>query len=75
MKITAATTLVLRVLAHDARHGFDIIDKTSLPSGTVYPILRRLDREGYASAHWDAVTTMSVYLRLKGIAPPSSEAQ
>lgn len=49
MKITPATTLVLQALAHDAGHGFDIIDKTSLPSGTVYPILRRLERERYAS--------------------------
>ena len=57
MKITPATTLVLQALAHDARHGFDIIDKTSLPSGTVYPILRRLERAGFASAHWEAVTT------------------
>ena len=27
------------------RHGFDIIDATELPSGTVYPILRRLERD------------------------------
>jgi PadR family transcriptional regulator, regulatory protein PadR len=57
VKITPATTLVLQALAHDARHGFDIIDKTTLPSGTVYPILRRLEREGCASAHWEEVAT------------------
>ena len=53
MKLTHPTTLVLDALARGARHGFDIIDRTELPSGTVYPILRRLERAGFASAHWE----------------------
>lgn len=53
MKLTEATTLVLHALARGTRHGFDIIDETTLPSGTVYPILRRLEREGFASGHWE----------------------
>ena len=53
MKLTYATTLVLHALANGVRHGFDIIDATELPSGTVYPILRRLEREALVSAHWE----------------------
>lgn len=53
MKLTDATTRVLQALARGTRHGFDIIDETDLPSGTVYPILRRLEREGCASGHWE----------------------
>jgi PadR family transcriptional regulator, regulatory protein PadR len=41
---------VRHALAHGVRHGFDIIDGTGLPSGTVYPILRRLEREAVVSA-------------------------
>ncbi len=46
MRLTYPTTLVLQALLHGHHHGFDIMDATGLPSGTVYPILRRLDAEG-----------------------------
>ena len=51
--MTYPTTLVLQALANGFHHGFDIIDATGLPSGTVYPILRRLERETLASARWE----------------------
>lgn len=53
MNFTYPTTLVLHALANGVRHGFDILDATELPSGTVYPILRRLEREGLVSADWE----------------------
>jgi DNA-binding PadR family transcriptional regulator len=53
VKLTYPTTLVLHALANGLRHGFDILDATALPSGTVYPILRRLEREALVSAHWE----------------------
>jgi PadR family transcriptional regulator PadR len=53
VKLTYSTTLVLHALAHGVRHGFDILDATELPSGTVYPILRRLERGALVSAHWE----------------------
>ena len=53
MKLTYATTLVLHALANGFRHGFDILDATELPSGTVYPILRRLESEALVSAQWE----------------------
>ena len=55
MKLTYPTTLVLHALAQGFRHGFDILDVTGLPSGTVYPILRRLEEEGLVSADWEDV--------------------
>ena len=45
MRLTYPTTLVLQALLQGHHHGFDIMDATSLPSGTVYPILRRLEAE------------------------------
>ena len=53
MNFTYPTTLVLHALANGIRHGFDIIDATELPSGTVYPILRRLERDGLVTADWE----------------------
>ena len=53
MNLTYPTTLVLHALATGVRHGFDMLDATGLPSGTVYPILRRLEREALVSAHWE----------------------
>lgn len=53
MNLTYPTTLVLHALANGVRHGFDMLDATGLPSGTVYPILRRLEREALVSAHWE----------------------
>ncbi len=55
MNLTYPTTLVLHALANGLRHGFDVIDATGLASGTVYPILRRLEREGLVSATWEDV--------------------
>jgi DNA-binding PadR family transcriptional regulator len=53
VNFTHPTTLVLYVLATGVRHGFDVIDATGLASGTVYPILRRLERETLVSASWE----------------------
>jgi PadR family transcriptional regulator, regulatory protein PadR len=53
MNLTFPTTRVLHALATGARHGFDVIDATGLASGTVYPILRRLERERLVSAQWE----------------------
>ena len=54
MRITYSTTLVLEALARGYHYGFDMMDATNLPSGTVYPILRRLEREGMVTSEWEA---------------------
>ena len=53
IRMTQATTLVLRALAMGHRHGFDIMDVTGLASGTVYPVLRRLERERAVASTWE----------------------
>lgn len=52
-RLTRPTALVLRALARGVRHGFDILDDTGLESGTVYPILRRLEDAGCVRSHWE----------------------
>lgn len=53
LNLTYPTALVLQAVASGSHHGFDIMDATGLPSGTVYPILRRLDREGLLESAWE----------------------
>jgi PadR family transcriptional regulator PadR len=53
--LTSATALVLDALGRGYEHGFDILDATGLASGTVYPILRRLDRAGLARSKWEPI--------------------
>lgn len=48
-----ATIAVLQALADGHRYGFDIIDHTGLPSGTVYPALATLTRKGLVRSRWE----------------------
>ena len=45
-----------RAAGHRRRYeyGFDVIDRTGLPSGTVYPALSRLERDGLVRSAWEA---------------------
>jgi DNA-binding PadR family transcriptional regulator len=45
---------VLRGIAAGQRYGFEIIDRTGLPSGTVYPALSSLERRGLIVGQWEA---------------------
>jgi DNA-binding PadR family transcriptional regulator len=48
-----AALRVLNAIASGAEYGFDIIDATGLPSGTVYPALSRHERDGYVRSSWE----------------------
>ena len=55
IRLTHPTALVLCAVARGHRYGFDVIDATGLQSGTVYPILRRLEDAGMLRARWEPV--------------------
>jgi DNA-binding PadR family transcriptional regulator len=40
-------------VANGYQYGFDIMDITGLPSGTVYPALRRLEEAGLVESRWE----------------------
>ena len=54
IRLTHATAMILQALASGSRHGFQIMEVTGLPSGTVYPVLRRLEREDAVVSEWEA---------------------
>ncbi|HEY7700330.1 MAG TPA: PadR family transcriptional regulator [Vicinamibacteria bacterium] len=45
---------ILESVARGVGHGFDIMDETGLPSGTVYPALSRLERDGLVRSRWES---------------------
>jgi len=51
--LSLAAVRVLHAVASGTEYGFDIIDSTGLPSGTVYPALGRLERDGYVRSRWE----------------------
>jgi PadR family transcriptional regulator PadR len=53
MRITLVTALVLQAALRGHRYGFEIVDVTGYPTGTVYPALRRLERAGYVRSAWE----------------------
>jgi PadR family transcriptional regulator, regulatory protein PadR len=53
INLTYPVALVLAALAAGHRYGFDIMEVTGLPSGTVYPLLRRLESGAYVVAQWE----------------------
>ena len=48
-----ATVQVLQAIASGYVYGFDIMDATGLPSGTVYPILSKLEDCGFLKSRWE----------------------
>ena len=51
--LTFSAAHVLQAVANGYLYGFEIIDITGLPSGTVYPALRRLEDNDYLGSKWE----------------------
>jgi DNA-binding PadR family transcriptional regulator len=51
--LSNSAVAILQAIAGGVRHGFDIIDATGLPSGTVYPALGKLEDAGLVSSRWE----------------------
>ena len=54
--MTLQTQLVLRVLLENPtrdRYGLELSELLGLPSGTIYPILARLEQVGWVESNWE----------------------
>jgi DNA-binding PadR family transcriptional regulator len=56
LRLSHTSALILQTISHGYRYGFDIMDVTGLPSGTVYPALRRLERDQLIQSKWESET-------------------
>ncbi|MGW3852598.1 PadR family transcriptional regulator [Streptomyces fagopyri] len=55
-RMTLQTQLVLRALLEDPagqRYGLELCELAGLPSGTIYPILARLEQAGWLDSTWE----------------------
>lgn len=53
LKLTHTSALILQTINAGYRYGFDIMETTGLPSGSVYPALRRLEQLGFIQSKWE----------------------
>lgn len=56
MKLTGPLERVLRAFVADPakpRYGYDLMKASGLPSGTLYPMLGRLQEQGLVSSAWE----------------------
>lgn len=56
--MTLQTQLVLRALLEDPTHeryGLELSTASGLPSGTIHPILARLEKLGWLESHWEDI--------------------
>ena len=51
--LSYSVAVILQALDSGYQYGFDIMDITGLPSGTVYPALRRLEDGGLVRSKWE----------------------
>ena len=74
-RMTLQTQRVLAVLLEDPlgqHYGLDISRRVGLPTGSIYPILARLERADWVSSRWEQVDPNAVgrrprrYYRLTG---------
>ncbi|RKN15793.1 PadR family transcriptional regulator [Micromonospora musae] len=58
MRLTLPVVKVLSALLAEPdaeRYGLDLMKLTGLPSGTVYPVLHRLQRAHWVEADWETI--------------------
>lgn len=75
VRVTVPTARVLRALLDDpseAHYGLDVMHRAGLASGSLYPILRRLEAAGWLESSWEQVDAAEAgrprrrYYRLTG---------
>jgi PadR family transcriptional regulator PadR len=52
-KLSHTAAMILQAIDAGFVYGFSIMEMTGLPSGTVYPAMRRLERDTLISSRWE----------------------
>lgn len=52
-KLSHTAAMILQAIDAGTVYGFSLMEMTGLPSGTVYPALRRLERDGLIRSQWE----------------------
>ena len=52
-RLSHSAALILKALSLGYCFGLEVMEVTGLPSGTVYPALRRLERDQFVDSRWE----------------------
>lgn len=52
-KLSHTSALILQAIHAGHGYGFSVMEMTGLPSGTVYPAMRRLERDDLIRSQWE----------------------
>ena len=52
-KLSHTAAMILQAISAGYVYGFSIMEVTGLPSGTVYPAMRRLERDDLIRSQWE----------------------
>lgn len=52
-RLTHITALILQAIDSGFIYGFSIMEMTGLPSGTVYPAMRRMEKDQLIRSRWE----------------------
>ena len=52
-KLSHTAAMILQAIHAGHIYGFSVMEVTGLPSGTVYPAMRRLERDGLIVSRWE----------------------
>jgi DNA-binding PadR family transcriptional regulator len=53
LRLSHTAALILQAVNAGYIYGFSVMEMTGLPSGTVYPAMRRLERDELIRSHWE----------------------
>jgi PadR family transcriptional regulator PadR len=62
-KLSHTAAMILQAVHIGYLYGFSIMEQTGLPSGTVYPALRRLERDALIRSEWEKQSLADEELR------------
>jgi PadR family transcriptional regulator, regulatory protein PadR len=52
-KLSHTAAMILQAIDAGQVYGLSVMERTGLPSGTVYPAMRRLERDGLIHSQWE----------------------
>jgi len=80
-KLSHTAAMILQAIHAGYIYGFSIMEMTGLPSGTVYPAMRRLERDDLIRSQWERQSIADAdqrparkYYRLTGAGRTTLEA-
>jgi DNA-binding PadR family transcriptional regulator len=53
VRLSHTAAMVLQAIHAGDGYGFSVMEMTGLPSGTVYPAVRRMERDGLIRSQWE----------------------